>query len=446
MTEPRWKRPAAAFLLSLAVFAAVAGPRLLHPSSDPHFVLQADAWLNVRLDIAAWPRGADDPAFVEDVELDDGSRRTGRRSSLRPAFLCAGGGEVDLARVHHVVARRAYVGFPPFPALFMLPSAALRGAHGNDVVPTVVLAALAPALLLVVLRRLREAGLCARPPREDWWFVALLAFGSVFFFSAVQGRVWYTAHVVAVDLCLLYVWASAGAAHPALAGLFLGCAFLTRAPMLFLFPLFLAESWRMGRDGFVRRALLFAAPVLLLGLLAAWHNHARFGEWTEFGHRYLAVRQQADIERYGLFHPRYVGRNLLAALALLPSLSWQPPYVSISGHGLALWFTTPALLALLLCRARGPFPRELTVTALFVAVWPLLYQNTGWAQFGYRFSLDFLVLLILRIAVGNVPLDRTLRVLVLFGIAVNLFGAVTFHRFHGFYRTGEPAYRSLAGE
>ena len=71
------------------------------------------------------------------------------------------------------------------------------------------------------------------------WLVATFAFGSVMFFSAVQGKVWYTAHVVGVALALVYAWASIEAKRPLVAGLALGAAALTRTPMAFMFPLFM---------------------------------------------------------------------------------------------------------------------------------------------------------------------------------------------------------------
>jgi hypothetical protein len=307
----------------------------------------------------------------------------------------------------------------------------------------VVLAALAPALMLMVLRRLRERQLSSRTPREDLWFTALLSFGTVLFFSAVQGRVWYTAHVIAVDLSLLYVWASIDAARPFLAGLCLGCAFLTRAPTLFMFPLFLEELWRTGTLASWRRWATFAAPVAVAGLLAAWHNYARFGEATEFGYSYLVVRQQLDIEQHGLFSAHYLPRNLLAAFGLLPDLSRQPPYISISGHGLAMWITTPALVLLAWTRPRTPFQYALALSAASVGIWTLLYQNTGWVQFGYRFSLDYLVFVVLFLAADARPLTRSACALIVVSIVVNAFGAVTFNRYSDFYRTDFAAYRAL---
>jgi len=65
------------------------------------------------------------------------------------------------------------------------------------------------------------------------------------------------------------------------------------------------------------------------------------------------------------------------------------------------------------------------------------YQNSGWVQFGYRFSLDYLAFLVLLLAVGGRPLGPVARGLIVFGIVVNLFGAVTFDRFGWkYYRLG----------
>ena len=86
----------------------------------------------------------------------------------------------------------------------------------------------------------------ARTEEEELWLVALLGFGTVLFFSSVQGKVWYTAQVCGVVLALVYTWASIEAKRPLAAGLALGAAALTRTAMAFMFPLFLFEVWRMA--------------------------------------------------------------------------------------------------------------------------------------------------------------------------------------------------------
>jgi hypothetical protein len=433
----RNRLPIGAFLVALVVYGAVAGDRLRRRSSDPHFVAQADAWLHGHLDIQSWPPGADDPAKIDEVRLDDGRVVRGRKMTTRATFRVAGEGEIPVARVKETLRTLSYNSFPPFPSVLLIPQVLVHGPYANDVALTVILAALIPAFLLVLLRRLREAGLHARPPSDEIWLAVLLAFGSVLFFTSVQGRVWFTAQVVGVLLSILFLWAAQGARHPLLAGLLLGCAVATRPPMVLLGIVFLIEAYRQKT---LRAVIVFAVPIAVIGVACCLYNEARFGEITEFGHSYLAVRQQAQMERYGLFNFHYLARNLAVALTLLPDFAPRAPFISISGHGLAAWFTTPALVLLLWPRARTAWHLPLWITAGGIAAWSLLYQNSGWIQFGYRFILDYLVLLVVLLALSDRPFGRVTKALIVAGVLVNLFGAITFHRMDRFYRTDNAAY------
>lgn len=443
---------AALFAIGLAVYGVVAWDRLGHPSPAPHFVIQADAWLHGKAAIDP-PLVGDDWAKVEAVALDDGTTAQGRRLSTRPAFRTLDGRELPASRIRRSLGKTAYMSFPPFPTVLMLPSAMLAGRAGNDVIPTLLVAALILPLAFGALRRLASAGLSRRSIADDLWLVATLAFGSVLFFAAVQGKVWYTAHVVGVALALGYAWAAIEARHPVVAGLALGAAALTRTAMAFMVILFVCEAWRShgGRAAWrddragllraLRRPLLwFAAPVAAFAVAGMAYNLVRFGAPTEFGHTYLEVRQQLQIEHYGLASYHYLARNLAVAFTLLPELSSRPPYVQISGHGLALWFTTPVLLYLLWPQVRNPLHRTLWWCVVAVALPSLLYQNSGWVQFGYRFSLDYFALLILLLAIGGRPLTRVGKALIVVGIAINLFGALTFDRGWTYYRLGGNTY------
>jgi len=208
--------------------------------------------------------------------------------------------------------------------------------------------------------------------------------------------------------------------------------------MAFLFPLFLWETWRVqgGRPHWrsvAIRWVLFAIPIVVVAAGAMLYNYLRFDECFEFGHRYLDVLQQSNIEAHGMFSFQYLSRNLAVAIALLPSFSLTSPFIVISGHGLALWLTTPLLLTLLWPRTRGPWHRPLWLTTAAVALPTLFYQNSGWVQFGYRFSLDYVVLLFALLAVGGRPLTRPAKFLIVVGVVINLFGAITFARFPQFY-------------
>jgi hypothetical protein len=433
---------AALFVIGLVVYGALAGSRIQRPSAAPQFVYQADAWLHGHLNVEP-PLVDNDWAKLETVALADGRVVTGRRMITRPVFHMLDGTEIPRDQLRETRATTWYMSFPPLPTLLMLPSAAISGRAASDVIPTLLVAALILPLSLLLLRRLAAAGLSARSVREDLWLVAMLAFGTVLFFSAVQGKVWYTAHVLGIVLALVYAWASIEAKHPIAAGIALGAAALTRTPMAFMFPLFALEAWRMaaGDKKLLARTLAkFAGPVVMFAIAGMIYNVIRFGSPTEFGHTYLDVRQQTQIEQWGLASYHYLARNLAVAFTLLPELPGRAPWIQVGGHGLAIWVTTPILLYVVWPREKPPIHRALWITVACVALPSQFYHNSGWVQFGYRFSLDYMVFLLALVAIGGRPLGRVAKALIIVGIVINLFGAFTFDREWKYYRFGGAAY------
>ncbi len=299
------------------------------------------------------------------------------------------------------------------------------------------MAAVAPALLFLVLRRLAARGDSQRSERDDLLVTTLFAFGTVYFYSSVLGQVWYTAHVVATVLTGLFVLASLEGAHPFLSGICLGAIVLTRPQMIFLGLFFLYELWRrVPAERRIRRLLAWAIPIGILGIAAAAFNYARFHSFTEFGHSYLTVRWTDRIQRYGLFNFAFLARNLTVAFTLMPRLLGKAPYIQISWHGMSMFLTTPALLFLAWPKRRPPIANVLWAVVVPIALLSFMYQNDGWVQFGFRFSNDYLFALMMLLAIGGRPLGRLFITLLLFSIAVNLFGALTFGRAWQYYFDG----------
>lgn len=405
------------YLVTTGAFLACAAEATLVAHTPwNHFALLAEAWLDGRLDLGGAP-----PAYA---------------------------GMNDFARFDG----RWYVPFPPFPALLVMPWVALAGsaeatADGRFFL---LVAGVAPAVLFLALEKLRLLGRSARSERDNVLLALIFAFGTVYFFTAEQGTVWYAAHVVAAGLSALYLLFALGAERPVLAGLALGLGFATRTPLLFALPLFVSELWRtsvpddvcvldtpaeawrkLDRARFVRGLLLFSAPIAVVVLLTLAHNQARFGDPFEVGYRYLEVAWRGRIEKWGLFSYHYLGRNLAVVLTSLPWLGDPQAPVRISAHGLALWVTTPVYLYLFWPKLRRAPHLALVVTTVAVAVPTLFYQNSGWVQFGYRFSNDYAVFMIALLAVGGRRFGALFWSLAAFAVALNAFGALTFNRAGG---------------
>ncbi|WP_240359029.1 hypothetical protein [Pyxidicoccus trucidator] len=408
------------FLVAFVVLASFSSQRFLRQSAAPHFVYQAQSWLDGRLDI--------DPQVLPNLE--------------DWACVRVVGGEKVRCEGRPLPSDRWFVSFPSFPAVVMLPFVALHGYQFNDTSFGVIVGALAVALFYSLLRFLAKEGETARNRDENIALALILAFGTLFFYCAIRGEVWFSAEVMGVAFTCLYARNAVRAHRPVLAGLFFSMATLTRAPLLFTGLFFvlealcpgpesrLAQLKALGRDWkpAARKVGLFALGAAPLGLLAAAYNVYRFGRPGEFGHGFLFNnRVNTDIDRWGLFNWEYLSRNLEAAFFKLPRLSLEPLKLSYDPHGLSLLLTLPLLVFLLVPKTRPRLHWPLWLTVAVCALPGLLYQNTGYMQFGFRFSLDYTPYLLLLFAVGGWSLrHRAVLAAVALGVLVNFWGAVAF--------------------
>jgi hypothetical protein len=407
------------FAVSFLVLASFSSQRFLRQSEAPHFVYQAKAWLDGRLDL--------DPRVLPNLE----------------DWACVR--EVDGQKVRCEGPVRStdrwYVSFPAFPAAVMMPFVAVNGYQLNDTSLTVLAAALALAAFYSLLRMLSGAGETARQPWENVLLTALLGFGTVMFYCSIRGEVWFTAEVMGVAFSCWYLRNSVGARRPVLAGVFYSMAVLTRTPLLFTGIFFVMEAVCPGPDRMaqlrafrqqwqepLRKLGLFAAGAAPLALTAAVLNVVRFGAMGEFGHRFLYNnRVNADIDRYGLFSLEYLPRNLDAALIKLPTIHLDPLRLEYSPFGLSLLLTLPVLVLAMVPKEKRRLQWPLWAAVALCALPGLAYQNTGYMQFGFRFSLDWTPYVIVLLALSGWSLKARLSsALMALGFLVNFWGAVAF--------------------
>jgi hypothetical protein len=415
------------FVVSYVVLASFSSERFLRQSAAPHFIYQAQSWLEGRLDV--------DPQVLPNLEdwacvRQVGGEKVRCEGPLRPGD-------------------RWYVSFPSFPAVVMLPFVALHGYQFNDTSFGVLIGALAVVFFYALLRFLAKEGEAERDRNENIALALILAFGTLFFYCAIRGEVWFSAEVMGVALTCLYARNAVRAHRPVLAGLFFSMATLTRTPLMFAGLFFvlealcpgpnrreqlqaLAANWKPA----ARKLGLFAAGASPLALLAAAYNVYRFGRPGEFGHAFLYNnRVNVDIDRYGLFDTFYLQRNLEAAFLKLPHLSLDPLQLGYDPHGLSLLLTLPLLVFLVIPKKLPRLTLPLWLTVAVCALPGLFYQNTGYMQFGFRFSLDYTPYLLLLFAIGGWPLrHRAVMAAVALGVLVNFWGAVAFRGYTEYVR------------
>jgi hypothetical protein len=216
--------------------------------------------------------------------------------------------------------------------------------------------------------------------------------------------------------------------RPVLAGVWLALLVATRPPAAMGALLFFGlEWWRMGRP--VPAAVRAAAPIMAVGAVLAWHNHARFESVFEFGHAYLDIAWQPRMQEHGMLSTHYLARNLHCMFLLPPK--WQGGSLRLSVHGMSLLIACPWILAWPLARQRFPQRWALVLAAVAAALPGLLYQNTGQMQVTYRFALDWLPLGLVGIGLGGGARHRLFQAAVVWAAALNLYGAWLFARAPG---------------
>lgn len=340
---------------------------------------------------------------------------------------------------------RWYVPFPPLPALLMLPLVGLLGLeHVNSVYFSIGVGAGTAALLWSLLDSLAVRRVVRLGPAGRIMLIAFFLLGTVHAYVAVEGSVWFLSQTCTVFFVALAANCAIWFRSPLPASLALGLAMAARPHVLLCWPLLVGlarlrddspDSIRQSWLADCRAALTakrrwiigsLVGPALTIVSLSTY-NYARFRDPLDFG--YLSQKIEAGLMAplfmEGQFSLAHVPRNLHVLLVQGRVRDHWTGRLVPSDVGMSVILTSPALLWIFFALPRrNPAVRGAWMAAGLTLVPLLLYYNTGWRQFGYRFILDLIVPLVVLLAVAaGRRINPVLGVLLLVSIAVNLLGA-----------------------
>lgn len=398
-----------------------------------------------------------------------------------------------------------YVIPPPWPAIIILPGVILFGLALNQTLVSTVIGAICASAVSTLV------GNVTRRLSTQIWLTVLFLFGTIYWFAAGNGGVWFFSHTVAVLFLVGAIYFTLADRRPVVAGLCLGAAFWTRQPTILSVPFFLimfSDNWLPEAEGKTLLQRLNLRPLLELGsglgvfvLLSCIYNYMRFDTPLDASEHSLpaSVLAQPWFD-HGVFSYHYISRHTLVFFQNMPIVQTKAPYVIPSWAGMALWATTPAffyaffagtrdkrLVAagwLLIAATTGviiskaianvvpdsilgldtswrtdwatyEFPFQANLVPFYVliamAIWTgrhdkfilacwsailpvalmlFTFAGTGFAQFGYRFGLDFMPFLFLLTVKGmGEDLRWHHKTLIIASVVINLWAVVWIYEF-----------------
>ncbi len=323
-----------------------------------------------------------------------------------------------------------YIVNDPLPALFLIPAVIVAGKAANQTFLAAVLCGVGCGAAWALLRRLGAS------VATSVWLVAFLLAGTDLLWCSMLGDVWFIAQTSAVCFTLLALAELAGKARAWLAMLLFVCAIASRFTMIMALPVVVyliyrgglrlgSEEWLPQRLAPRLRRSLAEMAAVLVPAFALWvaYNVARWGVPWDSGHT-IFFHQDAAGATYGSpFGFEHVGYQLWSFFVQRPAVTDRAPWFVPEYSGVALTWTSPALVLALFARRPRPLVAAMWAATLLVAIPNLLYYVNGTAQFGMRHALDFepFVLVLMALAVrARMPVWA--GVLIAYSVAVGLWG------------------------
>ena len=329
---------------------------------------------------------------------------------------------------------RYYSAFPLGAVLSMVPIALLQKAGLIDNFPGHVLAALIASLCVYFFFQLATAFGADHSSHKSASLIRriLLAlfpiFGTWTWCNLGFGGAWQIALGLALMGQTAALYFSLVRPSPFVAGAFFALAFGNRTELLITLPLYLYFLWRQPngttvnwknfkrgfRENMPMLARFLSVPIIL-ALLTAAYNFARFHSIFDFGYIHIPEVRDEPWYEHGLFSIDAIPWNMYTMLFQgFESISYFP-YIQPNGFGCSIFLASPFLCLLFRQGGRYKVVAWVAIALLTLVLW--CHGNPGSWQFSYRYAMVLLPWMFLLLT-GNGPAKITVSETFLFAVSV----------------------------
>jgi len=323
-----------------------------------------------------------------------------------------------------------YVVYPPMPAIVLSPLILLFGELFQQQYLAHLMGAGTSVLTYFYSLKITK-------DKKIAVFMSLLSgFGSIIWFLSSVGSSWYLGQISACFFLSFAIYESLGKKKGILIGLLLGAAYLSRVNLLFTVPFVILLTLKSFKPDLknIKKVLEISIGFLPFFIANCIYNYVRYG--VIFDQGYFLLPKLLHEENtwwfvHGVMHPLYIPRNLKVAFTSLPKIMPSAPYIFPSWSGLSIWFTTPVFLVSFLAPIKKRLTKILWAGIFFSFLFVAMHGATGFAQFGYRFAVDFYPLLfpLVVLSIKKTGLKRYHLILLFVSVLVNLWGVLFINKF-----------------
>lgn len=336
-----------------------------------------------------------------------------------------------------------YTRWGPLSALFLIPFQIIKGRYIPIVYISILFAGLTVCLFYLLILRIKKDFLPRISIFDILCLVVLFAFGTSQFYVSTLTSIWHVDQIISSFFGTLGIYIifkkNPSNIDYFLSVFFISLTFLGRITVagLLIFPVFL-YFYNNGLRSIKKILLLLGIPVAVSITLLFAFNYARFNNIFEYGYRY--IHEDSNLEQIrkqnGVISLKNVPVNAWYMFLEFPKFSFDPKArFDINLKGNSIFFLTPAFLTVFLV---NPFIRKgkkilvnpyimgslITVVIMLFSI--LLYYSTGWMQFGYRYTLDFTIpLLILCIFGIKGKVNVFFAISILFSVILYILGIIS---------------------
>lgn len=308
-------------------------------------------------------------------------------------------------------------------AIFFIPVQLIKGRFIPSIYITIFFASLNVVVVYLLLQRIGREFLPSLTKKNIFLFLAFFTFGTTHFYVGTLGSSWHVDQMTTTFFATLgtfIIFKKKRRLRDYFFSMFMFSLTLIGRPTFvfyFLIPWFLylwdniislKSSGSKKMFNFVKAIFIFGLPLGFFSVLFFLYNYLRFDSLFEYGYThihespYLAVIREST----GVISLSYIPYNLWYMLFEVPTLNYINGKFSLGinllGNSIII-LSMPIITAFLAVPIRkvknkftiDPYLFSLWITTVVVMLPSLMIYSTGWMQFGYRYSLDIMLLLLI---------------------------------------------------